>query len=181
MAEIAGDSGGHDCGNREKLDRLLSEVKRIHREYRTLTDRPLGVTGEVAELEAARILGLDLCPARTPGYDAIRHSGSQQHRIQIKGRCLLPRAGRGGRLGKIKLNEAWDAVVLVLLDQDLEAIEIHEADREAVERALTAPGSKSRNERGALAISKFKSIGRRTWTREAGFIAPALSGLRASG
>lgn len=31
-----------------------------------------GVTGEVAEYVAAQILGLELVPPRTPGYDAIR-------------------------------------------------------------------------------------------------------------
>ena len=33
--------------------------------------------------------------------------------------------------------------------------------------ALTAPGSKARNERGALAVSKFKQIGRQIWPEQA--------------
>jgi len=54
-------------------------------------------------------------------------------------------------------------VLLVLLDENLDAKEIYEADRKPVIAALTAPGSKARNERGALAVSKFRSIGRRIW------------------
>ena len=57
--------------------------------------------------------------------------------------------------------------MLVLLDGNFEATAIYEAPRAAVIAALTAPGSKSRNERGALGISKFKSIGFIRWQRSA--------------
>jgi hypothetical protein len=53
--------------------------------------------------------------------------------------------------------------LLVLLDEDFDATAIYEADRAAIEAALLEPGSKARNERGALAVSKFKSIGRKIW------------------
>jgi hypothetical protein len=45
------------------------------------------------------------------------------------------------------------------LDEALDATAIYEADRELVIAALTAPGSRSRNERGALGVGKSKSIG----------------------
>lgn len=51
---------------------VLSQAERLAHRYRALTGKPLGVTGEVAEFEAARILGLELAEARTAGYDAIR-------------------------------------------------------------------------------------------------------------
>jgi len=38
---------------------------------------------------------------------------------------------------------------------------IYEADRPAIEAALTKPGSNARNERRALSIRKFTSIGRK--------------------
>ena len=41
---------------------ILAETKRLAQQYRALTGKPLGVTGEVAEFEAARILDLDLLP-----------------------------------------------------------------------------------------------------------------------
>jgi uncharacterized membrane-anchored protein len=54
---------------------------------------------------------------------------------------------------------------MVLLDQDFNAFEIFEADRHAVIAVLTAPGSVARNERNAMSVSKFKSIGTLRWRR----------------
>ena len=140
---------------------ILADAKKLAQEYRVLTGKPLGVTGEVAEYEAARLLAIELTPARHAGYDAVRKSDGR--RFQIKGRCLLPGCKPGQRLGSIDVGKEFDAVLMVLLDENFEATEIHEADRNAVITALTAPGSKARNERGALAVSKFKGIGRRVW------------------
>ncbi len=145
---------------------LLAEAKRLAREYRRLTGKPLGITGEVAEFEAAQILGIKLTVARQEGYDATETVGSTKRRLQIKGRVILPGSKPGQRLGSIKTNKPFDAVLMVLLDEEFNATEIYEADRDAVVDALTAPGSKSRNERGALSITKFKSIGRLRWERE---------------
>lgn len=145
-----------------EITELLERVKAVAREYRDLTGRPLGCTGEVAELEAASILGLSLAEVRQAGYDA---TGPDGRRIQIKGRCVLPSSKPGQRVGSINCTHDWDTVMLVLLDEDLNATAIHEADRAAVVAALEVPGSKARNERGALAVSQFKSIGRLVWSR----------------
>jgi hypothetical protein len=72
---------------------------------------------------------------------------------------------QGRRLGSIDIKKEFDAVLMVLLDENLDATEIHEADREKVIAALSAPGSKARNERGALGVRKFRSIGREVWRR----------------
>jgi hypothetical protein len=69
---------------------VLREAKKLAQRYRTLTGKPLGITGEVGEYEAARILGVELTPARQAGYDAIERNGGAVRRLQIKGRCLLP-------------------------------------------------------------------------------------------
>lgn len=145
---------------------ILREAKSLAQEYRQLTGKPLGITGEVAEYEAWRILGVELTPARNSGYDAIERVDGVDRRLQIKGRCLL-NAKSGQRIGKIDIEKDWDAVLLVLLDQDFEATAIYEADRRDVVSALTVPGSKARNERGALAVSKFRAIGRQRWRRSA--------------
>lgn len=147
----------------DRVLEILSEAKALAREYRVLTGKPLGITGEVAEYEAARLLGLELTPARTAGYDAIRLTDGR--RFQIKGRCILAGRKLGQRLGSIDITKDFDAVLLVLMDEKLDALEIYEADREPVIGALTTPGSKSRNERGALGVSKFKQIGRIVWRR----------------
>jgi hypothetical protein len=144
---------------------ILRNAKSLAREYYRLTGKPLGITGEVAEYEAARLLGVELTAARQAGYDATEHGNNVTRRLQIKGRCLLPNCKPGQRLGSIDIKKEWDAVLLVLLDEDFEATAIYEAERPAVIEALTAPGSKARNERGALSVSKFRSIARPRWRK----------------
>ena len=151
--------------NDERVMELLKEAKTLAREYYSLTGKPLGVTGEVAEYEAARILGVELTAARQAGYDAIEHVGGATKKLQIKGRCLQENCKPGQRLGSIRTEHDWDAVLMVLLDYEFNATEIYEAQRANVEAALKAPGSKARNVRGALSVSKFKSIGRLRWQR----------------
>jgi hypothetical protein len=148
----------------ERVLEILKQAKKLAKEYRALTGRPLGVTSEIAEYEAVRLLGLELAEVRQPGYDAVRHM-PEPCRLQIKGRCVRA-AARSGRLGRIDLEKDWDAVLLVLLDEDLEAIAIYEAPRHKVTAALTKPGSRSRNERGALGVSQFKSIAAQVWHRD---------------
>jgi hypothetical protein len=147
----------------ERLVSLLGEVKRLAGAYRDLTGRPLGVTGEMAEYEAVRLLGVELAAVRQAGFDATRQTLEGTERVQIKGRCILPSSKPGQRVGGIKLGKEWDVVLLVLLDENFEATAIYEAGRPEITAALLAPGSVARNERGALAVSKFKSIGRRVW------------------
>lgn len=147
----------------QELAVLITSAKALAKRYKTLTGRPLGITGEVAEYETCAALGLQLADVRQAGYDAVAPNGM---RYQIKARCLSEKPNRGQRMGSIQLAKPWDAVLLALLDGDFELQEIYEAGRQEVTDALLAPGSKARNERGALSVSKFKSIGRRVWKRQ---------------
>lgn len=148
----------------EQLIALLTEAKSIAQRYYALTQRPLGITGEIAECEAARILGVKLALARQAGHDAVELADGKDRTLQIKGRCLPNGRTKGQRLGSIQPHKEWDAVLMVLLDSSFNATEIWEADRAAVLAALSVHGSKARNERGALAVTKFKSIGRLRWS-----------------
>jgi hypothetical protein len=147
----------------DRILTILSEAKLLAQEYRMLTGKPLGITGEVAEYEAARILGVELTSARNPGYDAIELVDGVARRLQIKGRRLDD--GMGGRLSKIDIEKPWDAVLLVMLDLNFDATVIYEAERGPVIDAITRPGSRARNERGQLAIANFRAIGRERWRR----------------
>ncbi len=149
-----------------ELAEVLADAKSLARKYRKLTGKPLGITGEVAEFSAAQILGLELAEARQSGYDAIRKENGKVTKIQIKGRCIPANAKPGQRLGSIQLDKEWDTVLLVLMDEDFEVLSMYEAARKEIEKALLAPGSKARNERGALAVSKFKAIGHEVWKKE---------------
>ena len=160
--------------------RLLAQAKQLAQQYYRLTGKPLGITGEVAEYEAARILGLTLTPARQAGYDATELVGGRTRTLQIKGRCLPNGCTPGQRLGSIQPNKEWAAVLMVLLDSEFNATEIWEAERGAIIAALAAPGSRARNERGALAVAKFKKLGRLRWSHEAQQRVPADSHQRPS-
>jgi hypothetical protein len=145
------------------LGKLVDEARRVAVEYYRLTGKPLGITGEVGEYEAARLLGLKLAPPRSPGFDATK--GTRKY--QIKSRAFPKSAqGKGQRIGSIKLDHKWDAVLLVILDSDdLKPLEIWEADRMAIAKVIASTTSRS-NKRGALAISKFKSIGSKKWRKD---------------
>ena len=146
-----------------EVETLLNDAKRLAKRYKELTGKPLGITGEVAEFTAAALLDIELTEARQAGYDAIRWCEGKEIQIQIKSRCLPSTSTSGQRLGGIQLNKEWDVVLMVLLDEDLEVLKIYEADRSAISSALLEPGSKARNERGALSVNKFKTIGHQVW------------------
>ena len=61
---------------------ILAEAKALAAEYYRLTGRPLGVTGEMAEFESARHLGLDLAADRQSEYDSIRREAGRDERLQ---------------------------------------------------------------------------------------------------
>ncbi|UIY30997.1 hypothetical protein LZK73_11980 [Neorhizobium galegae] len=147
-----------------RVREILTAIKPLAAEYYRLTGKPLGVTGEVAEAVAADVLGLELAPPRTAGYDAIRSTldGSKE-RIQIKGRAFGADARPGQRLGRIKQAAACDTVLLVLLDNaTLDLREMWQAPYAAVAERLARPGSKAR-ERGALGVPEFKSLAVKVW------------------
>ncbi|OLU17751.1 hypothetical protein BVH01_08880 [Pseudomonas sp. PA1(2017)] len=144
---------------------LVEQAKRVAVRYRQLTGKPLGITGEIAECEAAAILGMDLHAARTAGYDATETRDGKTVRVQIKGRVITNPKRIIGRVGAIDLGQPFDVVQLVLLDSNFNAFAIYEAERPSVEALITRPGSKARNERGSVGIAQFKAIAQLRWAR----------------
>lgn len=161
MSEVFAVSDGIDLSDR--IEEILGQVKPLAAEYYRLTGKPLGVTGEIAEYLAARLLDLDLAPARTAGYDALRKTDTGVERIQIKGRAFGDKANPGQRLGRLKLDAECDVVMVVLMDSGtLEAREIWEAPYPSVVEILSRPGSRARD-RGQLGVASFKAIATRIW------------------
>ncbi len=155
----AGERRDKNLSGTSRVREILAAVKPLAAEYYRLTGKPLGVTGEVAEFVAAECLNLELCDARTAGHDAIRRGPDGIVRIQIKGRAYSDAAKPGQRLGRVKTDAACDVVLLVLLDNaTLEPREMWEAPFGEVIMRLAEPGSKARNERGALSIRDFKKL-----------------------
>jgi hypothetical protein len=150
----------------DRVLELLREATELAREYYELTDRPLGITGEVAEFEAVRLVpGLRLAPPRQQGYDATRRRAGRSDRIQIKGRRFSAEDGKKTqRTGVINVNHEWDVLMLVLLNERFETVEIHEIPREPVATEIKRPGSNARA-RGQLPVSWLKKNGRQIWPK----------------
>jgi len=150
------------------VDKLIAEARSLAAAYRETTGRPLaGVTGEIARHDAARLLDLELT-ADGAGCDAIGRGERAGRRIQIKGRAIFDHGQSGQRIGQLRLDQEWDSVVLVLLDERFEPYEIHEAAREALLQDLAQSAGSRRARRGAMSVARFKALGRLVWTRENG-------------
>lgn len=150
------------------IDRLVGEARRLAADYRRATGKTLPVTGEIAVQDAIRLLGLKPAEDSAAGYDAVRERQGRTERIQVKGRAIFDDSKTGHRLGQLKLEQPWDYVILVLMDENYEPVEIHEADREVLVETLNDPSASKRTARGMISVARFKIIGRLLWTREQG-------------
>ena len=153
------------------VDKLISEARRLATEFRRTTGKALpGVSGEIAEHDAARLLNLEICEERSGGYDAVGLGSREGKKIQIKGRVIFDEEKAGQRVGQLKLEQEWDSVVLVIMDENYEPYEIYEAGREDILDAMEEAGTSTRRKRGAMSVARFKIISRLVWTREEGAI-----------
>lgn len=175
---VAGDRGVADApraaarGNRVttvySIDKLVGEARRLAADYRRATGKTLPVTAEIAVQDAIRLLGLTAAESPNCGYDAFRERDGRKERLQIKGRAIFDEGKGGHRLGQLKLEQPWDFIALVLMDDNYEPVEIHEADRAALIETLNDPSASKRTARGMISVSRFRMIGRLMWTREHG-------------
>lgn len=148
----------------DEVQEILQEAKGLAARYFTLTGKSLGVTGEVAELEAAQKLNLVLTMARNPGFDAFRETAGVVERFQIKGRAVDPTDRYRGRMPSVKCGYDFEWVLLVLLDRSsFDTLEIWRASRFDVGMRLQESGSRARNERNSMGITQFISIARKIW------------------
>lgn len=151
------------------VDKLIAQARLLATEYRRATGRPLaGVSAEISQYDAARLLDLELRTGENAGYDAIGRGSRVGKRIQIKARTIFDQSKSGQRIGQIKIEQDWDSVVLVLMDENFEPFEIYEAERADLVDALDKTAGSRRNKRGAMSVAKFKAIGRLAWTLENG-------------
>ncbi len=147
-------------------NQLIAQARILAAEYRRTMGRPLpGISNEIAEHDAVRLLQLDPKASQEGGWDAVDPKTGE--RIQIKSRTIFDESKGGERLGQLKLNQDWDAVVLVLMDENYEPYEIYQATRDEIE-AFIDKTSSSRAKRGAMSVARFKIIGRLRWDRDNG-------------
>lgn len=157
------------------VDTLIAQARKLAADYRRATGKPLpGVSAEIGENDAARLLDLELVKDETLGYDAIGRGRREGKRIQIKSRTIFDDAKSGHRIGQLRTNQDWDSLLLVLMDDNYEPTEIFEAGRDVVLDAVAEAESSKRAKRGLLSVAKFKAISQLVWTREDGEIADEI-------
>lgn len=142
-------------------DKLISQARVLAAEYRRTMGKPLpGISNEIAEHDAVRLLGLEAKASEQGGWDAIDPNNGE--RIQIKSRTIFDESKGGERIGQLKLNQDWDAVVLVLMDDNYEPYEIYRAHRDDL-ADYANQSSSGRNKRGAMSVARFKIIAELVW------------------
>ena len=153
------------------VDKLISETRRLAVEFRKTTGKALpGVSSEIASYDAARLLNLQLCKDQSAGYDAVGQGDRQGRRIQIKARVIFDQEKTGQRVGQLRLEQEWDSVLLVIMDDNYEPNEIYEASREDILEAMDEAGKSARKKRGVMSVARFRIISRLVWNREEGEI-----------
>ena len=157
------------------VDKLISEARRLAADYRRATGKPIpGVSIEIAQNDAARLLDLELTTGPGIGHDAIGRGKRDGKKVQIKGRVIFDERKSGHRIGELRVDREWDSILLVLMDENYEPYEIYEAEREEILDALSDSEDSRRNRRGALSVAKFKVISELVWTREEGELQGAV-------
>lgn len=156
------------------VDRLIEQTRKLAAEYRMATGQVLPVSSEIANFDASRLLGLRLIQPAPGGYDAVGEGAPfTGKRIQIKGRVVFGDQKSTQRIGQMKLEQEWDTLLLVIMDEHYDTLEIYAADREVLEAALDEGGAR-RNKRGAMTVAKFKYLSRLVWARDEGVIADEI-------
>lgn len=146
------------------VDKLMLEARKLAAQYRVATGKPLGISSEIALHDVMRIMELKPVDSQA-GYDALGTGAREGRRIQIKGRTISDDAKSNQRIGQIKVEQQWDSVMLVLMNEQYEPLEIYEAQREQILEAVANTSTKRRN-RGALSVAKFKHISQLVWAAE---------------
>ncbi len=140
----------------EKLtsDPLIGQIIALAVEYKKQFNKNLGITAEIGEYKAAKLLKLQRVEGNiNPGYDAL----DGKKKVQIKTRIFKKKAERTGNFS----NHKYDYALLVLLSPDYEVLEIYKATEYMVKNALDAQSYK----RPSLPIGKFMDIGRRIYPK----------------
>ena len=107
-----------------QVDKLMGEARRLAREYRLAMGKPLaGISAELAVHDAMRLLDLETAPTGVGGYDAVGSGQRAGKRVQIKGRAIFDESKGGQRIGQLKVDQDWDSVMLVLMEDNYEPVE----------------------------------------------------------
>ena len=148
-------------------EKLIGQARQLAAEYRRTMGKPLpGISSEIALHDAVRLLSLSRADGSAGGIDAIDPERGNKN-IQIKSRTIFDETKSGQRIGQLNVEQSWDSVLLVLMDDEYEPYEIYEAERDELLEYMRKSSS-GRARRGALSVARFKIIGHLVWARDGG-------------
>ena len=131
-------------------DQLIDQIVALAVLYKKRFGKSLGVTAEIGEYKAAKLLDLTRVKGNiNEGFDAY---DLDDRKVQIKSRVTTNKTQRTGLFSGHK----FDYALLVLLSDNYDIKEIHQADRKQIEKAIKKQGYTRRS----LPIGKFIAIGR---------------------
>lgn len=150
------------------VEKLITEARQLAAEYRRTTGQVLGISGEIARHDACQFLDLEPATGEALGYDAV--GGGNGIRYQIKSRVIFDEAKKNQRIGQLKVDQDWDAVLLVIMDENYETDAIYEADRRTLLDTLDEQKESNRNKRGVMSVARFRNIAQLVWNRDEGIV-----------
>ena len=127
---------------------LIENIVALSSEYKRRFGKSLGITGEVGEYKASRLLKLKRAPGNiNEGFDATDLKGKN---VQIKTRVFSRNSERTSAFTSF----GFDYAILVLLSDKYEVTEIYKARRKNIQERIAGQSYK----RPALTIGDFKRI-----------------------
>lgn len=129
-------------------DQLIEKIIGVSLEYKKRFGKNLGITGEVGEYKASRLLNLERAGGNiNKGFDAIDPKGKK---VQIKTRIY----SRSSERTSAFTNFGFDYALLVLLSDKYEMTEIYKARCKDIREKIYSQSYK----RPALTIGDFKKL-----------------------
>lgn len=148
----------------------MSQARKIAADYRRATGKSLGIGNEIAKNDACNYLNLQPINDNASSFDAVGKGQREGLKILIKGRAIFDKKKSGTRIGQLKVDQEWDLLVLVLMNEDFDAYEIYEISRVQVIAEIDSAAQSNRSKRGAMSISRFKRISQLVWSKNQGYI-----------
>ncbi len=142
------------------LEKLTEQARRLALEYREATGKTLPITAELAVNDAVRLLNLEANQTGAPGHDAVLDLDGSRLRLLIKGRAIF-RPGGGYRIGQLKMDQDWDAILLVIMNDRFETEEIYLCHRDELAKYLA---DDTAGRKGAISVARFRNIGTLVWS-----------------
>lgn len=136
-------------------DQLIDNIISLAIGYRQRFGKSLGVTSEIGEYKASKLLMLDRAQGNiNKGFDAVDSEGKK---VQIKSRICSRNKGRTG----VFKNYDFDYAVLVLMSEKYEIICIYKLGKQEIKEEI----ERQHYTKNSLPINKFIKIAKQVYSQ----------------